>query len=172
MIQQVGQEQFRVPKFCITVICHTTHEILQGDIFLDVVETSRSLLQRVLDFFNASNPFFPIRISGTERPILLRKDALIQVDILQAMDPLETEMFGDPLENPTAVVTRKIERERVRNALLQLTPEQRQVIVLRFFEDWPHEEIASLIGKTAAATRALQHRALIGLQKMLIEPEV
>src|SRR3990172_12486219 len=94
MIQQVGQEQFRVPKFCITVICHTTHEILQGDIFLDVVETSRSLLQRVLDVFNASNPFFPIRISGTERPILLRKDALIQVDILQAMDPLETEMFG------------------------------------------------------------------------------
>ena len=88
------------------------------------------------------------------------------------VEKLEPEMFGDPLENPTAVVTKKIERERVRNALLQLTPEQRQVIVLRFFEDWPHEEIASLIGKTAAATRALQHRALIGLQKMLIEPEV
>jgi RNA polymerase sigma-70 factor (ECF subfamily) len=88
------------------------------------------------------------------------------------VDPLEFESIGDSVENLAAIVTKKMERERVRSALLQLTPEQRQVIVLRFFEDWPHEEIASLIGKTTEATRALQHRALIGLQKLLIEPEV
>lgn len=88
------------------------------------------------------------------------------------VEKLESEMAGDPLNNPTAVVTKKMERERVRSALLQLTPEQRQVIVLRFFEDFPHEEIAASIGKTAAASRALQHRALIKLQELLIEPEV
>jgi RNA polymerase sigma-70 factor (ECF subfamily) len=88
------------------------------------------------------------------------------------VEPVEFDSISDSIENLAAVVTKNMERERVRNALLQLTPEQRQVIVLRFFEDWPHEEIAALIGKTAEATRALQHRALIGLQKMLVEPEV
>jgi RNA polymerase sigma-70 factor, ECF subfamily len=88
------------------------------------------------------------------------------------VETLENELPGDPRENPTAVVAEKLEQQRVRHALLNLTPEQRQVILLRFFEDWSHEEIASSIGKTAAATRALQHRALTGLQKMLGEPEV
>jgi hypothetical protein len=104
MIHQVGQDQFRVPKFSISVICHTPHEILEGSIFLDVVETSRSLLQRVLDFFNAPNPFFPIRVSGVDQPILLRKDALIQIDILQEMDPSETEMFGALTKKKTAIL--------------------------------------------------------------------
>jgi hypothetical protein len=104
MIHQVGQEQFRVPKFSISVVCHTSQEILEGTIFLDVVESSRSLLQRVLDFFNAPNPFFPIRVSGTEQPILLRKDALSQVDVLQAMDPDETEMFGALTKRKAAIL--------------------------------------------------------------------
>ena len=87
------------------------------------------------------------------------------------IDTLDPDMAGDSLESPIAVATKNMERDRVRNALLQLTPEQRQVILLRFFEEWPHEEIASLIGKTAEATRALQHRALAGLRRMLVEPE-
>jgi RNA polymerase sigma-70 factor (ECF subfamily) len=64
-----------------------------------------------------------------------------------------------------------MQRERVRNALFHLTPEQRQVIMLRFYEDLPHEDIAKLIGKTAQATRALQHRALEALRRLLVEQE-
>jgi RNA polymerase sigma-70 factor, ECF subfamily len=85
--------------------------------------------------------------------------------------PLDMDLPADPFENPSAVVSFHLERERVRQALFRLNPEQRQVIVLRFFEDWPHDEIAALVGKTAEATRALQHRALAALRKMLIEQE-
>ncbi|HEY5571389.1 MAG TPA: sigma-70 family RNA polymerase sigma factor [Anaerolineales bacterium] len=87
------------------------------------------------------------------------------------VEPLESHLPADSLESPVAVVTKNMERDRVRNALLQLTPDQRQVILLRFFEEWAHEEIASLIGKSAEATRALQHRALAGLRRMLIDAE-
>lgn len=80
-------------------------------------------------------------------------------------------MHADPINNPSTVLTRQLERERVRQALLQLTREQRQVIVLRFLEDWPHEQIATVIGKTAEATRALQHRALAALRSTLHEQE-
>ena len=84
---------------------------------------------------------------------------------------LAQDLRDDPVNNPSVIVTRLLEQERVRQALFQLTREQRQVILLRFIEDWSHEEIAALIGKTAEATRALQYRALAALRGMLHEKE-
>jgi RNA polymerase sigma-70 factor, ECF subfamily len=86
-------------------------------------------------------------------------------------ETLESGLLAGAAASAGALVTKNMELERVRKALLQLTQEQRQVIMLRFFEEWPHEQIASLIGKTTEATRALQHRALISLRSMLIGPE-
>lgn len=62
----------------------------------------------------------------------------------------------------------KFERERVRAALRLLTPDQRQVIVMRFIEDWSNEEIAQAINKPVGAVKALQHRALGTLRKLLV----
>lgn len=62
-------------------------------------------------------------------------------------------------------------REKVRAALLRLPAEQQQVIQLRFLEDWSHEEVAAQLGKTSEATRALQHRAMTALRRMLLEKE-
>lgn len=62
-------------------------------------------------------------------------------------------------------------REKVRAALLRLSVEQQQVVQLRFLEDWSHEEVAAQLGKTVDATRALQHRAMEALRKMLLEKE-
>jgi RNA polymerase sigma-70 factor, ECF subfamily len=82
---------------------------------------------------------------------------------------LEPDLPGDPLSSPPVVVGKRLERARIRAALLKLTGEQRQVIVLRFLENWSHDEIGAAIGKTAEATRALQHRALIALRSLLTE---
>lgn len=80
----------------------------------------------------------------------------------------EPGWVDDPLTSPLTILVKAQEKERVRSALLQLTSEQRQVIMLRFYEQWPHEEIAAVIGKTAEATRALQHRAITNLRRMLL----
>jgi RNA polymerase sigma-70 factor, ECF subfamily len=79
--------------------------------------------------------------------------------------------LNNPSENPAVVAIHNMERERVRKALLDLPYEQRQVILLRFYEEWPHEETAAAIGKTVEATRAILHRALNSLLRMLIEVE-
>jgi RNA polymerase sigma factor (sigma-70 family) len=55
--------------------------------------------------------------------------------------------------------------------MFRLPAEQQQVVQLRFIEDWSHEEVASLLGKTVEATRALQHRALASLRKILLGQE-
>ncbi len=59
------------------------------------------------------------------------------------------------------------EQERVRVLLRQLTPEQRQVVVLRFLEGWTLAEVAEALDKPVGAVKALQHRALAALRRLL-----
>ncbi len=45
-------------------------------------------------------------------------------------------------------------------ALAALTPDQREVIVLRFVADLPLDAVATLTGRQVGAVKSLQHRAL------------
>lgn len=82
-------------------------------------------------------------------------------------ESLEDDNLPDG-ELPTALaVEGKLEQERVRAALRLLTPEQRQVIVMRFIEEWSNDEVAKVLGKPVGAVKALQHRGLGTLRKLL-----
>jgi len=61
------------------------------------------------------------------------------------------------------------QKERVRNALTLLTSEQRQVVVLKYLEDWENQQIAAAVNKPIGAVKALQHRALNSLRRILNE---
>lgn len=54
----------------------------------------------------------------------------------------------------------------------ELTPAQRHVIVLRFFEGFSLKETARVLGKTDDSVKVLQHRAMTRLRKALAEPSV
>jgi RNA polymerase sigma-70 factor (ECF subfamily) len=82
---------------------------------------------------------------------------------------LDADLHGAIDANPSHLVAGQMERERVRAALLRLPPDQRQVVELRFIEDWSHEAVAAALGKSVEATRALQHRALNALRRILID---
>ena len=49
----------------------------------------------------------------------------------------------------------------------RLTDDQRQVILLKFMEEMSNEETAQVMGKSVGAVKALQHRALAALQRVL-----
>lgn len=59
----------------------------------------------------------------------------------------------------------------LRAALDQLTPEQREVLVLRFVADLPLEVVAEVTGRRVGAVKAMQHRALANLAKLVPPPE-
>jgi RNA polymerase sigma-70 factor, ECF subfamily len=61
----------------------------------------------------------------------------------------------------------RIEHENVRGALVRLTSEQRQVIVLKYMEGWENEMVALALKKPVGAIKALQHRALDTLRRIL-----
>jgi RNA polymerase sigma-70 factor (ECF subfamily) len=71
--------------------------------------------------------------------------------------------------SPSHLVAQKAEAQRLRSALLNLSAEQRQVIELRFMENWSHDEVAEALGKSVDATRALQYRAVEALRQALAE---
>lgn len=60
-------------------------------------------------------------------------------------------------------------RRDVARAMSILTEEQRQVVVLRYFSNKSHEEIAGIMGKREGAVRALLLRALRRMRKAMVD---
>ena len=56
---------------------------------------------------------------------------------------------------------------RLREALRGLTPEQEEVLILRFILGFGINETAEITRRPAGAVKSMQHRALASLQQML-----
>lgn len=85
--------------------------------------------------------------------------------------PLEVDLRSDGALEPQEVVAQELERRRIRAALGALTPDQRQVVALKYLEGWKNEQIAQAMGKSVGAVKALQHRALDNLRRDLARKE-
>jgi RNA polymerase sigma-70 factor (ECF subfamily) len=82
--------------------------------------------------------------------------------------PLDPGLHADPEAEPSRQAIEELERRQLRAALSRLTPEQRQVIVLKYVEEWDNEGIARALNRPVGAIKALQHRALESLRRILI----
>jgi RNA polymerase sigma-70 factor, ECF subfamily len=69
---------------------------------------------------------------------------------------------------PAEAAIERIEKAQVRAALARLTPEQRQVIVLKYLEGWENELVARVLGKPVGTVKSLQHRAINSLRRWLL----
>ncbi len=70
-------------------------------------------------------------------------------------------------ESATQRLDALLVQDQLRAAIQSLTEEQQQVVVLKFVEDLNNAEVAEVLGKTEGAVKALQHRALVGLRRVL-----
>jgi DNA-directed RNA polymerase specialized sigma24 family protein len=60
-----------------------------------------------------------------------------------------------------------VEDSLVMAALQQLSPDQREVLLLRMFGGLTAHKVAAALGKTTGAVKALQHRGLASLARLL-----
>ncbi len=74
---------------------------------------------------------------------------------------ISDERQPEPESDPVEV------RRLVQQALATLTEEQRQVVVLRYFSNKSHEDIATILGKREGAVRAQLMRALRQMRKVM-----
>lgn len=83
--------------------------------------------------------------------------------------PVEDPTSGETIDGHEAAVIAKVDTERLRQAVRELTEEQSTVIALRFWWDMSLKETADALGKNENAVKALQHRAIRTLARMLKE---
>jgi len=71
-----------------------------------------------------------------------------------------------------AEIDQREQNQMVNKAYAQLTPEQQNVLALRFGQGYSLEETAALLNKNVNAVKALQFRALAALQREIGEVDL
>ncbi|HEX3628862.1 MAG TPA: sigma-70 family RNA polymerase sigma factor [Candidatus Dormibacteraeota bacterium] len=80
--------------------------------------------------------------------------------------PLENASLPESAD-PSELAMEQLSNDELRQALRELTDEQQQVLILRFFQDLTAVQVAEITGKSVGAVQALQHRALGSLERAL-----
>ena len=81
--------------------------------------------------------------------------------------PIDTVQVASDA-NPVTTAEQNMELEHVVSAMNQLTPEQREVLELRFFGGLSSKETGSVLNKSDGAVREMQRAALEKLRKLLV----
>ena len=79
---------------------------------------------------------------------------------------LDEQLVADQ-DDPESAAADWLSRRRLRSAISQLTPDQQQVLALRFGEQLTAREASEVMGKSVSAIEALQHRGLAALRRIL-----
>lgn len=80
--------------------------------------------------------------------------------------PLEDSMPA-PSPRPGELLEAEADWITAIDLLAQLTDDQQDVLILRFIGEMSLSEVAETLGKTVGATKAIQHRALASLTRLL-----
>lgn len=76
-------------------------------------------------------------------------------------------IIPDPKADPTGRLDDKHDAELVKQAIKSLTPDQQEVLSLKFMGELTYAEISKIIGKSEEAVRQLQCRGLKALRQHL-----
>jgi RNA polymerase sigma-70 factor (ECF subfamily) len=87
-------------------------------------------------------------------------------------EPIDVVERADGRMEPADVgLMRQETSRRVRAAIARLPPKQRATLILRTYQELPHEEIAGILGSSVGAVKANFFHALANLKKLLEERE-
>ncbi len=100
-----------------------------------------------------------LTIAGRTAISQLRRARELPGDLSQREEPAD--------DDPQDLIARRDSCDHVREAVLQLSPDRQQVIVLRFIEGLSIAEVAAALGKTENNVSVVQHRALKDLRRKL-----
>ena len=94
-----------------------------------------------------------------------RRQARARIDPLE--DHLPEAAAAAGAADPEELAIERPEGSRVLAALGELSPDQREVLLLRMAAGLTAPEVADTLGKTTGAVKALQHRGLASLARVL-----
>jgi RNA polymerase sigma-70 factor (ECF subfamily) len=128
---------------------------LAGEVFLKALESLKSYKERGIPM-----QAWLFRIAHNVLVDRLRKKGRMATVPIDGV-PVEAR------EDPAAMAEKSIEMERVNEAMQKLTPEQREVVRLRFFGDLSSKEVGAILRKSDGAVREMQRAAVEKLRRLL-----
>jgi RNA polymerase sigma-70 factor, ECF subfamily len=146
--------------FLAAVSDRPTAEDLTGDVFKSAIEGLpgfRGPVQALGGWL--------FRIAHHDLSDYRRRQARNRVQPLD--DLLDEAVLAGGAVDPEELALDRVEGDRVLAALRQLSPDQREVLLLRLVADLTAPEVAGILNKSTEAVRALQHRGLASLARML-----
>jgi RNA polymerase sigma-70 factor (ECF subfamily) len=99
----------------------------------------------------------------------LRKRRLTWVSIDEPLPPNLAPALAEPSPGPEERAARGQQSARIQQQLAHLSPDDRAVIVMRYWYDFSYEEIADATGGTVSAVKSRLHRARLALADRLAE---
>jgi RNA polymerase sigma-70 factor (ECF subfamily) len=81
------------------------------------------------------------------------------------------EQPGEEEPSAEAQALQSIGRQSMLELIEDLSPEQQQVLTLKFVFNFPNADVATILEKTEGAVKSLQHRALVSLQKQITQKD-
>ncbi len=130
-------------------------EDLAGEVFVKALESLKSYKERGIPM-----QAWLFRIAHNVSVDYLRKRGRIATVPINGV-PIEAR------EDPVATAEKNIEMERVNEAMQKLTPEQREVVRLRFFGDLSSKEVGAMLSKSDGAVREMQRASIEKLRRLL-----
>ena len=143
-------------------------EDLTSDVFVRVLQALQSE-----QFWHTSFRAWLYRIAHNQvidhyRQQTRQQERMPQLPLEEHLETTNAEnVIADPAADIDAQHDARNTARGLEAALNRLTPEQQQVLVLRFGEQMKTKEVAEVMEKTDGAIEALQHRALAALRRML-----
>jgi RNA polymerase sigma-70 factor, ECF subfamily len=83
--------------------------------------------------------------------------------------PLDTLSEQETWSDDSTLAMDVLQHRALREALQAITSDQQEVLVLKFMQGLSNEEISQIVNKTVGAVKALQHRGLEALARLLKE---
>ncbi len=115
-------------------------------------------------------PSFAFTKNGTFQAYLFKIARNLLTDYQRKKKDISLELIADVVKSDEDLidyVTRKEEEKTVGNALATLDDDERQIVVLRYFEELSFSEISKIVGKNEGAIRVQVHRILIKLKNRI-----
>lgn len=152
----------KIYKFYLKKIYRFAYYMIQNhELAEDITQNTFIKVWRAL-------PLFSLRENGTFQAYLFKIARNLAIDYQRKKKEVSLEVIADVIpsnENLEDIVSRKEEKNMVNKALSSLDKAEKQIVVLRYFEDMSYEEISKVVGKNEGAIRVQLHRILKKLKK-------
>jgi RNA polymerase sigma-70 factor (ECF subfamily) len=134
-------------------------------------QTFESALRMIAQYEYRGTPFsrWLLRIASNAIAEGARRDG--RAILISDESPSARDVADIPDADPSRWVERWEQADRVQAHMATLSPDQKRVLELRFWEDLPLNEAGLRMGRSDVATRQLLRRAIVALRARMDEEE-